>query len=300
MEKGTNLQSLETIEILQTLGNPIRKSIVNALASKHIVLKFSELMEASGLDPNFDTGQFWYHLSELIRRGIIIRDEDRYRLSKFGFKLSRILDILERECSFLLGGGKEGSDGKMEGNFQIRKYRDSDFEQVARMLKEMYDYYWKELLQNGEMDLECARHAVGTDLLVPITYVYVAEDLEKKKVVGFVTYDLLHGGAFWLNYLWVEKEHLSTRLREALLERVEEDVLKAGEDQYCVHIGVGDKLYGEFFIRYGFDTLNELQMTKYLRQAPKRKYSAENVEFLGYKFKSVILWSEMSSKNREP
>jgi len=102
MEKEANLYSIDTVEILQTLGNSIRKSVVHALASKHTVLKFSELMEESGLDPNFDTGQFWYHLSELIKRGIITRDEDRYRLSQFGFKLSKILDILERECSFLL------------------------------------------------------------------------------------------------------------------------------------------------------------------------------------------------------
>jgi len=292
MKKEIDLQSVNTVDVLQTLGNPVRKSVVAVLGSQHKSLKFSELMEASGLDPNFDTGQFWYHLLELIKRGLVIRDEDRYRLSQFGFKLSRILDILERECSFLSEKRKEGGEPKLEDNFQIRKYRDSDFEQLAELVKEFYDYYWKDLWEKEEVSLEHARHIVSTDMLVPITYVYVAEDLEKKKIVGFVSYDLLHGGAFWLNYLWVEKAYLSNRLREALLKRVEEDVLKAGEDQYHVHVGVGDKLYGEFFIRYGFDTLNELEMTKYLKEAPKRKYSAENVEFLGYKFKNVIMWSE--------
>ena len=294
MEEDTDSKPADTVEILQTLGNPVRKSIVNALTSKRTVLKFSELMEASGLDPNFDTGQFWYHLSGLIKRGLVIRDEDHYRLSQFGFKLSKILDILERECSFLFEERKEGGERLTENNFQIRKYKDSDFEQLAELVKEYFDYYWKELWGKGEMSLEYARHTVGTDMLVPITHLYVAENLDTKKLVGFITYDLLHGGAFWLSYLWVEKEHLSTGLREALLERVEEDVLKAGENQYCVHIGVGDKLYGEFLIRYGFDTLNELEMTKYLKEAPKRKHSAENVEFLGYKFKNVIMWSERS------
>ena len=37
-------------------------------------------------------------------------------------------------------------------------------------------------------------------------------------------------GAFFLDYLWVEKQYLSTRLSEALLEKVEEDVRDAGED----------------------------------------------------------------------
>lgn len=292
MKKEIDLQSVDTVDVLQTLGNPIRKSVVAALASQHKALGFSELMEASRLDPNFDTGQFWYHILELTKRGIIVKDEDRYGLSQFGFKLAKILDTVERECSFLLQERKERGGRKMEDGFRIRKYGDSDFEQLAKLVKEFYDYYWKELLGKEEVSLEHARHIVGTDILVPITYVYVAEDLRKKKVVGFITYDLLHGGAFWLNYLWVEKEHLSTRLREALLKRVEEDVLNAGEDQYCIHIGVGDKIYGEFFIRYGFDTLNELEMTKYLRETPKRKYSAENVEFLGYKFRNVIMWSE--------
>jgi len=44
----------------------------------------------------------------------------------------------------------------------------------------------------------------------------------------------------------------------------------------------------EFFIRQGFDTLNQLEITKYLKGVPKRKYTAENVEIFGYKFKRVI------------
>lgn len=288
MEKETDLQPMGTVEILQTLGNPVRKSIVIALASRHTSLRFSELMEASGLDPNFDTGQFWYHLSDLMKRGIIIKDEDCYGLSQFGFKLSKILDTVERECSFLLKEKKQGGARKMENNFQIRRYVDTDFDQVARLVKEMYHYYWVELLHGGEMSLEYARHTVATDLLVPGTYVYVAEDLETKKLVGFVSYYVTHGGAFFLDYLWVEKEHLATRLREDLLEKVEEDVHEAREDQYHVRIGARDRLYGEFFIRQGFDTLNQLEITKYLERVPKRKYTSENVEILGYKFKRVI------------
>ena len=288
MEKENDVQSVDTVEVLQTLGNHVRKSVVTALVSKHTALRFSELMEVSGLDPNFDTGQFWYHLSELMKRGIITRDDDRYGLSQFGFKLAKILDTVKRECSFLLKDRNRGGERKMENNFQIRRYVDTDFDEVARLVKDMYHYYWVELLSGGEMRLEFARHTVATDLLVPGTYVYVAEDLETKKLVGFVSYNVTHGGAFFLDYLWVEKKYLATRLREALLEKVEEDVREAGEDQYHVRIGVRERLYGEFFIRQGFDTLNQLEITKYLKGVPKRKYTAENVEIFGYKFKRVI------------
>jgi len=288
MEKESGLQPLGTVGILQTIGNPVRKSVLTALASRHTALKFSELMEASGLDPNFDTGQFWYHLSELMSRGIISRNKDRYGLSQFGFKLAKVLDTVERECSFLLKERKEEGDKETEGEFRIRRYADADFDEVSRLVKEMYHYYWVELQHGVEMGLEYARHTVATDLLVPGTYVYVAEDSEKKKLVGFVSYYVTHGGAFFLDYLWVEKEYLDTELREAFLEKVEEDVLEAGEDQYHVRIGVRDRLYGEFFVHQGFDTLNQLEITKYLKGVPKRKYTAENVEIFGFKFRRVI------------
>ena len=288
MKKETYLQSDDTVDILQTLGNPVRKAIVATLGSKYKALRFSELMEASGLDPNFDTGQFWYHISELMKRGIIIKNDDRYELSQFGFKLTKILDTLERECSFLLKERKEGGGQQVSNGYLVRKYVDTDFDDVAKLVKEMYHYYWVELLKGGEMSLEYARHTVATDLLVPGTYVYVAEDSKAKKLVGFVSYYVTHGGAFFLDYLWVKKKYLASRLREAFLNIVEEDVHKAGEDQYHVRFGARDKLFGTFFINQGFETLNQFEVTKYLNKVPERKYTVENVEILGYCFKRVI------------
>ncbi len=288
MKREDNLQPADTVEVLQALGNPIRKPVVAALASRHAALKFSELMKASGLDPNFDTGQFMYHLSELIKRGIVLKDGECYGLSQFGYKLAKILDTVERECSFLLKERKDGGGLKMENKFQIRKYVDADFDEVATLVKDMYHYYWVELLHSEEMSLEYARHTVATDLLVPGTYVYVAEDLETKELVGFVSYYVTHGGAFFLDYLWVRKEYLNTKIGEAFLERVEQDVREGEEDQYHVRFGARDKLYGKFFIQHGFETLNQFEVTKYLEKVPERKYTAENVEIFGYKFKRVI------------
>ena len=281
----------DTIEILQTLGNPVRKSVVSALATAARALRFTELMKASGLNPNFDTGQFTYHLSELMNRGIVLKEQEKYRLTKFGFKLARILSMVERECSFLLKESPEGGDRRMEDGFQVRRYIDKDFEQMAKLIKEMYDYYWKELWKDGEMSLEHARHAVATDLLVPGTYVYVVEDRKTKRLVGFVNYEVTHGGAFFVDYLWVKKERLNDGLREALLKRIEEDVVEAGEDCYSVRIGLRDMLYGDFFIRFGFDELNQIEITKHVKQVPERKYSAQDFDLFGYKFRNVILWA---------
>jgi len=113
-----------------------------------------------------------------------------------------------------------------------------------------------------------------------------------------VNYQVTHGGAFFVDYLWVKKKHLDAGLREALLGRVEKDVLEAGEDCYSVRIVLRDELYGEFFINFGFDELNQLEIAKHLKEVPKRKFSAENVDIFGSKFRSVILWSPEAQENR--
>ena len=91
-----------------------------------------------------------------------------------------------------------------------------------------------------------------------------------------------------MDYLWVKEGYLNTRLRKALLKKVEVDVREAGEDQYHVRFGARDRLYGEFFIGQGFETLNQFEVTKYLEKVPDRKHTAENVKILGYKFRRVI------------
>lgn len=104
---------LDTVEILRALGNPIRKAIVTSLASSHESLKFSDLMQASGLDPSFDTGHFGYHLSELMKRGILAKKNRKYQLSEYGMKLSKILATVRRESSSLLEQ-ENGSEVEMK------------------------------------------------------------------------------------------------------------------------------------------------------------------------------------------
>jgi ubiquinone/menaquinone biosynthesis C-methylase UbiE len=94
-------EKLDTVEILHMLGNQIRKAIVASLVSRGEALKFSELMQASGLNPSFDTGYFEYHLSELIKRRIVVKKNGCYLLSEYGLKLGKILDMVQQESSFM-------------------------------------------------------------------------------------------------------------------------------------------------------------------------------------------------------
>ncbi len=97
-----NMKNLDTVEILKVLGNPVRKAIVTSLASRHESLKFSDLMQASGLDPSFDTGHFGCHLSELMK------SIDRFGFWALGFggktirthkKVKFIQFILKNACT---------------------------------------------------------------------------------------------------------------------------------------------------------------------------------------------------------
>ena len=212
MEQLQANPDLDIVQVMQTLGNETRKSVVTSLAATQRPLRYSELMEASGLDPNYDTGQFHYHLGELMKRDIIVKVENEYHLTQFGYKLSKLLGMLERECSFLLSGGRRGPGGPERENdrppFRIRPYDDPDFEGVAGLIMNMYNDAWSEMFGPGHrMAIEEARKAVVTDLLVPDTHALVLEHGAEGRLVGFISYAIRYGGVFFIEYEWVEGEY---------------------------------------------------------------------------------------------
>jgi ubiquinone/menaquinone biosynthesis C-methylase UbiE len=111
MSKNNPSMVLDPVEILQLLGNPVRKAIVSSLIIRNEGLRFSELMYASGLNPNYDTGHFGYHLSELRKRGMITKTRTQYHLSKLGVTLSKVLDASTRACYVLEDEEKMGFVG---------------------------------------------------------------------------------------------------------------------------------------------------------------------------------------------
>ncbi|MBO3832231.1 MAG: hypothetical protein FGF51_02440 [Candidatus Brockarchaeota archaeon] len=223
----------DIVELLQTLGNTLRRAVVSSLAKSPHPLRFSDLVEACGLNPNHDTGQFHYHLSELSRRNIVAKTGNKYCLTQFGFKISRLLEAMEREYSFLFAGAGAGGvdQGHEAGNssFRIRPYSNQDFEDVARLLMNMYNDAWAEMFgPDARMSLEEARKAVVTDLLVPDTRVLVLEHGVEKRLVGFISYAVRYGGVFFVEYEWVEKEYAEHGYDDMLFQRVEDEARAAG------------------------------------------------------------------------
>jgi len=279
---------LDTVQVLQTLGNATRKSAVISLATAQHSLRFSELMEVSGLNPNYDTGQFHYHIGELMKRNIIMKVDNEYRLTQFGYKLSKLLGTIERECSFLLSGEKRGpGDPERENDglsFRIRPYDDSDFEGVALLIMNMYNDAWSKMFgPDHSMSLEEARKAVATDLLVPDTHALVLEHGSENRLVGFISYAIRYGGVYFIEYEWVDKEYKKYGYDDGLFQRVEDEARGAGEDIF-IRVSHREHRFIDFLTRRGYDTLNMLELAKYLHKPPQN-YSGKLIVIEGHRLK---------------
>lgn len=101
-----------TIRVLKIVSNPVRKAILQSL--ERTSLRFSDVMRACGLDPNHDTGPFFYHLSLLTDAGLVEKKDSEYRLTDLGGMGTTLINTLQRETKFLLeqepipqkGGGR--------------------------------------------------------------------------------------------------------------------------------------------------------------------------------------------------
>lgn len=282
-------EGFDIVELLQTLGNTVRKAIVSSLAKSPHPLQFSELMKVSGLNPNHDTGQFHYHLSKLSRRNIVAKTGNKYCLTQFGFKISRLLEAMERECYFLFAGAGAGGVGQgregEDSSFKIRPYSDPDFEEVARLLMNMYNDAWAEMFgPDVRMSLEEARKAVVTDLLVPDTRVLVLEHDAEKRLIGFISYAVRYGGVFFIEYEWVEKEYAEHGYDDILFQRVEDEARAAGQGAVYIRVSHREHRFIEFLIRRGYETLNMLELAKYLDRLPE-PYSGKTIEIGGHRLK---------------
>lgn len=94
--------------LLKILSNPIRKTIIQSLEGNS--MNFSDVMRECGLNPNYDTGPFYYHLSRLIDSGLVEKADDEYGLTDMGSTASALINTLQRESEFLLE--TESIDGK--------------------------------------------------------------------------------------------------------------------------------------------------------------------------------------------
>lgn len=106
-------------QMLQLIANPVRKTIILALEGAS--MSFTEVMRASGLDPNFDTGPFTYHLSALLDSRIVEKVDNKYRLTNFGNTIATLMKSLERESAFLLKIDQANKGGeRMIGKIELK------------------------------------------------------------------------------------------------------------------------------------------------------------------------------------
>ena len=92
-------------DVLQGISHQLRITIVESLEASPRT--FSDLMVSCGLNPNFDSGFFYYHLSGLIGRRIVEKDGEAYRLTEFGCAVLKVLKALGSEWSISMEGRME-------------------------------------------------------------------------------------------------------------------------------------------------------------------------------------------------
>lgn len=84
--------------ILRSISHPLRMTMIETLEAQPKT--FSGIMLSCGLNPNFDSGLFYYHRTELIESQIVEKDVDFYRLTDFGHAVLEVLKMMETKCSF--------------------------------------------------------------------------------------------------------------------------------------------------------------------------------------------------------
>ncbi len=104
------------LRVLKIVSNPIRKAIIQSLDGTSMI--FSDVMRACGLNPNYDTGPFYYHLSMLMDAGLVEKIDSEYRLSDPGGIISTLICTLQRESEFLL---KPKQKARKEGKKRMSK-----------------------------------------------------------------------------------------------------------------------------------------------------------------------------------
>ena len=83
---GGAVASEETHATLEALANPIRRQVLQRVADGPA--PFGELMRAAGLD---ESPKMSFHLRKLVESGLLLHEEDRYRLTARGEATVRLL-----------------------------------------------------------------------------------------------------------------------------------------------------------------------------------------------------------------
>jgi len=164
--------------------------------------------------------------------------------------------------------------------FRIRPYDDSDFQDLTELVMSMLNNSPLETLKyNVHVSLEETKKADASDLFFPDTRILVLEHGVDKRIVGFISYAIQRKGGFYIEYEWVEKDYTKYGYDDKLFQRVEDEVSKAGGGSLYILVSHEEHRFIDFLINRGYQTLNTLELAKYLDGPPKD--SGRNIEIEG-------------------
>ncbi len=142
--------------ILEALANPIRGQVVLSL-QKSAVSKYSDLLQACGLDPYSESGKLGYHLQQLISVGLVARDGSTYALTEKGKKASKLMTTVNETSRelFALPDSHAGKPVRKE-KIRLREATYSDIGGIVKLWRaslptdEQPDYFVAELIAGRE------------------------------------------------------------------------------------------------------------------------------------------------------
>ncbi len=81
-------------EVLKALNHTKRRDILLYLKDLDRLTSFSELMEYLEIDPK-TSGQFSYHLKLLVQAQLLVKENEKYKISALGVKACSMLDLVD-------------------------------------------------------------------------------------------------------------------------------------------------------------------------------------------------------------
>lgn len=94
MKKTESDDNPQIKEVLKALNHAKRRDILLYLKDLERLTSFSELMDYLDIDPK-TSGQFSYHLKLLVTAQLLVKEDEKYKISPLGIKACSMLDLVD-------------------------------------------------------------------------------------------------------------------------------------------------------------------------------------------------------------
>jgi len=163
----------------------------------------------------------------------------------------------------------------------IRKYKSSDFNNLARLYKDFFNEMrewqcWEQLKLDEKGAVETAKESLDRN-----SRIFVAEN--SRKLVGFARVQFWDG-AYFMREVFVARPFRRKKVGSKLLARCEDLVRKKGETSIYLTVEPKHSVSLNFLAHNGYDTLNMLELRKDFVHTDFLERQGE-VEILGHKLR---------------